>query len=203
MCNRKKFFSSALSLLMMLCVSVPAVFGAQEFDMTPHRKPDGSKYSFAYIDYDEYMPASTQFFYILAGLQERGWIKEGSLPFTIDDIETKRMSTRDMYSALQDADLGEYLAFTKGAFHYLGYEEAQQIEQNLKARAGKDIDLIITFGTSAGLFVKNLSLPVPMVDFSATDPVASGIIASATEGTGNPNVWAQVEPSLPLRQLKY
>ena len=42
-----------------------------------------------------------------------------------------------------------------------------------------------------------------MVDYSATDPVASGIIDSATEGSGNKNVWAQVEPSLPLRQIKY
>ncbi|MBQ7544870.1 MAG: hypothetical protein IJT02_08005 [Synergistaceae bacterium] len=203
MYNRKKFFVSALSLMMMLCAFVPAAFGAQEVDMPPHLKPDGSKYQFAYIDYDEYMPASTQFFHILAGLQERGWIKEGGLPFTINDIETKRMSTREMYSALQEADLGEYIAFAKGAFHYLGYEEASQVEQDLRARAGKGIDFVITFGTSAGVFVKNLGLPIPMVDFSATDPVASGIIASSTEGSGNPNVWAQVEPSFALRQIKY
>lgn len=203
MYNRKKFFVSALSLLMMLCAYVLAVFGAQEFDMTPHLKQDGSKYCFAYVDYDEYMPASTQFFHILAGLQEKGWIKEGSLPFTIEEIEAKRMSTREMYSALQDADLGDYVEFAKGAFHYLGYEEAQNIEQDLRARAGKGVDLIITFGTSAGLFVKNLGLSVPMVDFSATDPVASGIIASSTEGSGNPNVWAQVEPAYALRQVKY
>ena len=63
--------------------------------------------------------------------------------------------------------------------------------------------MVITFGTSAGILVKDMNLPIPMVDFSATDPVASGIIASSTEGSGNPNVWAQVEPSLPLRQLKY
>ena len=42
-----------------------------------------------------------------------------------------------------------------------------------------------------------------MFDFSATDPVASGIIASATEGSGNPMVWAQVEPLPVFRQLKY
>ena len=203
MCNREKFFVSALSLLMMLCVFVSAAFCEQEVSTAPHLKPDGSKYQLAYVDYDEYMPASTQFFYILSGLQERGWIKEGSLPFTIEEIEAKRMSTREMYSALQGADLGDYVEFAKGAFHYLGYEEAQNIEQDLRARAGKGVDLIITFGTSAGLFVKNLGLPIPMVDFSATDPVASGIIASSTEGSGNPNVWAQVEPSFAFRQIKY
>ena len=62
---------------------------------------------------------------------------------------------------------------------------------------------MITFGTSAGVFVKELGLPIPMTDFSATDPVASGIIDSADGDSGYPNVWAQVEPSLPLRQLKY
>ncbi|MCR4641493.1 MAG: hypothetical protein K5697_05625, partial [Lachnospiraceae bacterium] len=54
-----------------------------------------------------------------------------------------------------------------------------------------------------GQFVKGLELPIPMVDYGATDPVASGIIDSATEGSGNPNIWAQVESSVPLRQMKY
>ena len=83
--------------------------------------------------------------------------------------------------------------------YVLAYEEEDEIAADLEKRVEEgEIDLIITTGTSAGVFVKDLNLPVPMIDFSATDPVASGIIDSATEGSGNPNVWAQVEPSLPL-----
>ena len=173
------------------------------FDYSPHTKADGSKYSFAYVDYDEYMPASSQFYYILVGLEERGWIKKDSLPFTIEEIEQQEMSTKMMYSALEKADLGDYIKVCPGGFHYLYNEKEEDIAADLKSKAGSEIDMVITFGTSAGILVKDMNLPIPMVDFSATDPVASGIIASSTEGSGNPNVWAQVEPSLPLRQLKY
>lgn len=173
------------------------------FDYSPHTKADGSKYSFAYVDYDEYMPASSQFYYILVGLEERGWIKKDSLPFTIEEIEQHEMSTKMMYSALEKADLGDYIKVCPGGFHYLYNEKEEDIAADLKSKAGSEIDMVITFGTSAGILVKDMNLPIPMVDFSATDPVASGIIASSTEGSGNPNVWAQVEPSLPLRQLKY
>lgn len=199
----KKFFClSVLICFIMIYSCVPAM-SEQIFSTDPHLKSDGNKYYFAFVDYDEYMPSSRQFYYILSGLQERGWIKQGGLPFTIQEIEDKNMSTREMFAALQDRDLGEFIKFVKGGFHYLAYEESNIIAEDLTKRAGQNIDLIITFGTSAGLFVKNLNLPVPMVDYSATDPVASGIIESATEGSGSPNVWAQVEPSLPLRQIKY
>ena len=173
------------------------------FDYSPHTKPDGSKYSFAYVDYDEYMPASRQLCFILMGLEERGWIKEGSLPFTIEEIDREEMSTKMMYAALEKADLGDYIEFCPGGFHYIYNEREEDIGADLVEKSKGDIDMVITFGTSAGILVKDLGLSIPMVDFSATDPVASGIIASSTDGSGNPNVWAQVEPSLPLRQLKY
>ena len=174
-----------------------------EYGTRPHTKPDGSKYRLAYIDYDEYLPASRQLYYILAGLEELGWIQEGSIPFTIEDINDKNMSTKEMYSALLEADLGPYMEFSKEGFYYLAYDDEQVIEKALKRGAGKDIDIIMTFGTSAGLFVKELGLDIPMLDFLATDPVASGIIKSAQGDSGNPNVWAHVEPSPVLRQIKY
>ena len=156
------------------------------------------------VSYDEYIPFSRQLYYILAGLEETGWIREGSIPFTAGDIEKRKMYVDEMYGILQDTDLGPYLTFSPGACYYLAYEEESDIAADLEKRAGEgDIDLIIATGTSAGVFVKGLGLKVPMIDFSATDPVASGIIDSATEGSGDPNIWAQVEPSLPLRQLKY
>lgn len=188
-------------ILSFFCVKTAQ--GMERINNIPHVKFDGNKYYFAFVDYDEYMPSIRQFYYILTGLEELGWIEKGRIPFTIQDIESESISTREMFSALQSADLGKYIAFAKDSFHYLAYEDSKSVAEDLRSRAGKEIDLIITSGTSAGLFVKNLGLPIPMVDYSATDPVASGIIASATEGSGNKNVWAQVEPSLPLRQIKY
>ncbi len=176
---------------------------AEEFSTEPHTREGGGKFRIAYVDYDEYLVASRQVYYILSGLQELGWIEEGKIPFSLRDIEQKNMSTRDMYSILQESDLGPYIEFVKDGFFYLGYDDRNQVASALKKRAGTDIDMIITFGTSAGIFVSELNLPIPMMDFSATDPVASGIIASSTEGSGNPNVWAQVEPESTYRQVKY
>ncbi len=156
------------------------------------------------VSYDEYIPFSRQLYYILAGLEETGWIREDSLPFTADGIEKNKIYVDEMYRMLEEADLGPYIEFDPGACYYLAYEDEDKIASDLRKRAEEGtIDMIIATGTSAGVFVKELGLDVPMIDFSATDPVASGIIDSAYSGSGNPNIWAQVEPSLPLRQLKY
>jgi ABC-type uncharacterized transport system substrate-binding protein len=204
---------TAIFLMLYFCSFEALAFGAttaadnsdviKELDTAPHTKPDGSRFKIAYIDYDEYLPASRQLFYIMAGLEEIGWVKEGSIPFTIDDIEQKNMSTRQMYEELCKTDLGEYIELADNGFFYLAYDDEKTIANTLKEGAGQGIDMVITFGTSAGVFVKSLGLPIPMMDFSATDPVASGIIDSSTDGSGNPNVWAHVEPSPVFRQLKY
>ena len=172
-------------------------------ETAPHTRPDGGKYRLVLMDYDEYLPASRQLYYILTGLEELGWIGEGTIPFTHEDIDSKPMWTRDMYEALRDADLGPYMEFADDGFFYLGYDDENELRGKLTERAGKDIDMILSFGTYAGKFVSDLNLPIPLIDYSATDPVASGIIESAENGSGKPNVWAQVEPSLPLRQLRY
>ena len=198
-----------LSLILLLLLTCPAAFAAENgatdgADLTaPHTRPDGGKYRIAYIDYDEYPMASRQLYYILAGMEELGWIYPGRLPFSAEDVENRDLTTKQMVASMAQTDLGPFISFDDNAFFYLAYDDADTIADTLTSRAGKDIDMVLTFGTSAGVFVKDLNLPVPMVDFSATDPVASGIIASSVEGSGNPNVWAQVEPSPVFRQLKY
>ena len=173
-------------------------------ETAPKMKSGEPKKRLCVVTYDEYIPFSRQLYFILAGLEETGWIREGSIPFTAAGIESRKTYVKEMYETLVETNLGPYLEFSPGACYYLAYEEEEQIAADLEKRVREgDIDLIIATGTSAGVFVKSLNLPVPMIDFSATDPVASGIIDSATEGSGNPYIWAQVEPSLPLRQLKY
>ena len=201
--KRGRTFLWGMAYLALSLLFFASCICAEEIENTPRQRAGGGPFRIAYLDYDEYMPASRQFYYILTGMEEAGWIKEGSIPFTFEELEAKNLSTRAMYSALVEANLGPYISFVPGAFHYLAYEKEENIAEDLLSRAGEEIDLIFTFGTSAGVFVKNLNLPIPMMDYSATDPVASGIIASSTEGSGRANVWAHVEPSLPLRQLKF
>lgn len=166
----------------------------------PQTKSDGTKYRIAYVDYDDYLPARQQLYYILEGLKKTGWIECEEYPFNPNDYTSK-----EMIQIVSNMDLGEYIEFDESACYYLEYDGKDKVAKNLKKHTeiNKDIDLVLTFGTSAGVFVKELDLSVPMVDFSATDPVASGIIESSTNGSGNDNIWAQVELSMPLRQMKY
>lgn len=201
-----------ISCILLLCIMLLTFSGCSqekvaeesqqqvEKNMEPSKKANGGKYRIAYVDYDEYLPASQQLYYILTGLKERGWITCDEFPFEADS-----MSTKEMITALSKMDLGEYIEFSANAFYYLGYDGEEKVKEGLYRHVTekKDIDMVLVFGTSAGKLVRDMDLPVPMVDFSATDPVASGIIDSATEGSGRDNVWAQVEPSMPLRQLKY
>lgn len=207
--NRSGWIRIAVACMVLLSVfsgsraqAEEAAPDPSETETAPQMKAGEPKKRLCVVSYDEYIPFSRQLYYILTGLEEIGWIKEGSIPFTAEQIEKTYID--EMYRVLQDTDLGPYLEFSPDAFYYLAYEEEAEIAEDLRKRADEgDIDLIITTGTSAGVFVKDLNLKVPMIDYSATDPVASGIIDSATEGSGSPYVWAQVEPSLPLRQLKY
>ena len=197
------FFTMMFSGIAHVDVMAAEAEEKEVFDTAPHTKADGSKFRLAYIDYDEYMPASRQLYYILSGLEELGWIKKGSIPFDISEINEKNMSSEEMYMALLDADLGPYIEFSPNGFYFLAYSDEAKVAETLKKGAGTDIDMVLTFGTSAGIFVKELELSIPMLDFLATDPIASGIIDSAENGSGNPNVWAHVEPSSVFRQLKY
>lgn len=201
-----------ISCILLLCLTVISASGCvqeekeviqqrEETQSTePSTKKDGGKYRIAYVDYDEYLPASQQLYYILSGLRSMGWITCEEFPFQADT-----MSTEEMIHALAEMDLGEYIEFCEDAFYYLDYDEEEEVQKGLYYHAveKKDIDLVLVFGTSAGKMVKDMNLPIPMVNFSATDPVASGIIESSAGGSGRDNVWAQVEPSMPLRQLKY
>lgn len=210
----KKLKTTGIVKVLMACMLLLSVFSVSQAyaegteseapsdDTAPNMKAGEPKKRFCVVSYDEYIPFSRQLYYILTGLEENGWIKEGSIPFSESDIE--HLYIDEMYQKLENTDLGPYIEFAPGACYYLAYEDEEVVAEDLRTRSSRgDVDLIITTGTSAGVFVKELNLEVPMIDYSATDPVASGIIDSATEGTGSPYVWAQVEPSLPLRQLKY
>lgn len=171
---------------------------AAEEEYVPAPKEDGSPYRIAYIDYDQYLPSTRQLYYIIRALQEKGWLKDTELPF---DENTE--NAMDMLRQLEETDHGEYLSFAVEDSFYIAYEDEEEVKEKLKedAQAGK-IDLFLTSGTNAGLFIKGLDLEVPMLNVASTDPAASGIIESV-EDSGSPYIWAQVEPSVPLRQLKY
>jgi ABC-type uncharacterized transport system substrate-binding protein len=131
-------------------------------------------------------------------LWKLGWIKLDKMPFG-ETVEIK-----EMVRILASMDLGGFVKFDENLCYYMVYDDMGAIETSLRAAADskEGLGLILGMGTDPGLFVKDMKLNVPLLVPMATDPVASGIIDSV-EGSGNPDIWAPVEPNPMSRQLKY
>lgn len=166
--------------------------------LLPVSRDDGKPFQVAYIDYDQYQPSTRQLYYIIEALQKNGWISETEFSFN-----EKTEDAMEIIKELELSDIGPYLSFRSEDSFYIAYEDLEMVKETLiRDVKNGNIDMIISSGTNAGLFVQELDLSVPMLNVGSTDPVSSGLIES-TENSGNPYIWAQVEPSVPLRQLKY
>ncbi|MGI5883637.1 MAG: ABC transporter substrate binding protein [Candidatus Spyradocola sp.] len=172
----------------------------QEASYPPTLQEDGGKLRIGLLDINEYEPASIYLYYVIQGLKNEGWIEFDTLPFT----ETS-MDVVAMVQALSEMDLGPYVEFVGDAAYYSEYQSEEEIVASMQAHIDSEegLDIILAMGTDPGLFMQRHSdLDVNVLVCMATDPVASGIINS-TEDSGDPQVWAQVEPLPYYRQIKF
>ena len=199
----------ALLLLLTMCLSgcgsmgdeegtvVQSEFGDNEY--APMQQPDGDKLRIGLLGVFEYEPAAVYIYHVVESLREDGWIICDSLPFSETDTDVVTMIER-----LSEMDLGPYIEFVGDAAYYLEYEDEQDIAESMQAHidSAEGLDVVLAMGTDPGLFMKNHDLDVVTIDCMATDPVASGIVNSASD-SGDPQMWAQIEPSPYARQLRY
>lgn len=172
---------------------------SQQQNLSPVQQPDGGKLRIGLLDINEYEPASIYLYYVVEGLKKEGWITYDTLPFTPTSMDVKAM-----IQALSEMDLGPYIEFVGDAAYYTDYEEESDIVASMQAHIDSEegLDIILAMGTDPGLFMKKYDLEVNTLVCMATDPVASGIINS-TEDSGDPRIWAQVEPLPYYRQIKF
>lgn len=163
----------------------------------PCKRPDGKAYQAAYLDYDPYITASKQLYYLLQAFIDMGWLEIDHLPFD------EEHDAKDMIVKLADMDTGEYLQFRKNASYYIRDGEEKIRTELLSLVRKKELDLIIANGTEAGKLAKSLDLKIPVFIIGTTDPVGAGIIDSEEGYSGNDDIWAHVEPSLPRRQIQF
>lgn len=178
-------------------VTTSAVQQGEEY--APVVQENGDKLRIGVLDIDPYEPASTYLYYVLQGLKNEGWITFDSLPF-----DETSMDIKSMVQELAQMDLGPYVEFVSDAVYYLAYEDEADIVANMHVQieSEKGLDIILAMGTDPGLFMKKYDIPVNTLVCMATDPVASGIINSVDD-SGDPKVWAQVEPAPYYRQIKF
>lgn len=173
--------------------------GQQGMEYLPKLQENGDKLRIGVLDIDPYEPASIYFYYVLQGLKNEGWLEFDQLPFT----ETS-MDIKSMMQELSEMDLGPYIEFVADATYYLAYEEEADIAASMQKHidSAKGLDVVLAMGTDPGLFMQKYDMKVNTLVCMATDPIASGIINSVDD-SGNPYVWAQVEPSPYYRQIKF
>ena len=96
-------------------------------------------------------------------------------------------------------EFGSDCCFDLTSPDFFGLSEEEMGEKLDKLIKDKNIDLMITMGTSAGLTVKEYT-EVPYMNFIASDPVSSGI-TKAADYSGDYRGWANVNDGLELRAI--
>lgn len=165
------------------------------FDLSPCRQASGEPFHIAIVD--QAPPIESSYLWLL-GLAE-GFQSAGYLPESLD-FSAAPQDFDGLYYWLVNQDLGEYIAFDTD-YYLVDAGMDDQIADTLRREAQTgQLQAVAASGTLPGQFLKELELGVPLLVCLATDPVASGIIDSV-EDTGNPDIWALVEPDPSARQF--
>ena len=191
-----------LILLMPMLLSTPvAVVRADE----PNQEAiapttnQGKKWRIGYVEAGPYQDYQTFLKATMDGLSELGWIEKSTYPPSLDEKET-----RTLWSWLAAEARSDYLEFVADGYWSAGWDQEvrQRNKEAIITRLNhkKDIDLMLAFGTKAGLDMVNDGYSVPVMVISASDPVEAGMVKSA-EDSGYDHVHVTVEPNKYERQL--
>lgn len=167
----------------------------------PCTKPDGSKYSIAYVDIDPYPASGEMLYYFIEELRNTGWISlSGHVPFN-----SKNLDACKLIDYLADLDLGDYIEFRHDANYYIAVDDYEECLASLREHAEKkDIDLIFCMGTSPGeMVIHELGITdIPVMVYFSVDPVSAGL-SKEEEYSGQENVWCHTSSDIYLNQLRF
>ena len=146
-----------------------------------------------YYEYQQTLRATTQ------SLAQLGVIQKGDVP-----IPKKTQDTRPMWEWLCDHAGGNRLEFLKDGYYSGNWSEKQRAQNKTaileRIRTRKDVDMILAFGTRAGLDMATDEHQVPVMSISVTDAVKAGIVSSIDD-SGRDHVHALLDPGRYRRQI--
>ncbi|MGE5381379.1 MAG: ABC transporter substrate binding protein [Methylocystaceae bacterium] len=155
------------------------------------------KYRIAYCETEPWINYSGTLYGLIQGLQKAGWITSTQgLPY-----QEGQLDTTAMWEWLSTRDISPYLEFVKDG-HYTLSEMSEPEKQGIITRLAqqRDIDLVICMGTSAGKLLANDQHTVPVMVFSTSNAVRSGIIQSEND-SGSDHIWAHMDARVYKRQM--
>lgn len=196
---------AAVLVILLLVFSVSPGIGApgtsEKKITTDPVSNDGKKWRIGFCESEPYMDYASSLYYLARGLDELGWISGTE---TMSYVEGQD-DTLKMWQWLANHN-SKYIEFVPDAYYSLksmpdipGQNKEDIIIKRLQDR--KDIDLMIVTGTKAGLALANNRHNVPVLVFSASDPVGAGIVKSDTD-SGNDHVWAHIDRNQYRRQVQ-
>ena len=146
-----------------------------------------------YFEYQQTLLTTAQ------GLAQLGAIQNGDVP-----IPKKTQDTRPMWEWLCKHAGGDRLEFLEDGY-YSGNWSVEQRAKNKAAileriRTRKDVDMMLVFGTRAGLDMATDEHQVPVMSIAVTDAVKAGIVSSIDD-SGHDHVHALLDPGRYRRQI--
>ncbi|MBP2627135.1 MAG: hypothetical protein H6Q68_1846 [Firmicutes bacterium] len=157
----------------------------------------GKKFRIAYFETRPYVSYAGTFYYVVQGLKSLGWLENiNELPYKEGQVDTK-----EMWNWLSSHNVGSKIEFVKDGYYSLKDDNVASKELLKRLSQDKDIDLIIVMGTVAAKAIANEQHSVPVMVFSTSNAVQSGIVEQ-TETSGNPHIWAHMDPNRYRQQLE-
>ena len=158
----------------------------------------GKKWRVAYIETGPYANYAGHFYYLLKGLESRGWVKGvNKVPFTWGQTDAKEMwnyiSTQSEFSA--------FIEFMPDGYYSLKSMAGQEAEVTKRFSQKKDADLLVVMGTVAGKMMAVDENQSKMMVFSSSNALKSGIV-KGSDSSGRPRVWAHLDPNRYKQQLQ-
>lgn len=191
----KRILVSSMLLIYMLTSSV----ASSELKSGPLQAVNAKakKFRIAYCEYSPYGNYASTLYSLIRGLAQLGWVSDvEKLPYTIDQEDSKSMwqwlATHSVSSDIEFVSDGHYTLNSNN-------EVKSKIIKRLNEK--KDIDLVITMGTLAGKFLAENENKIPILIFSTSNAVESGIIKSEFD-SGKDNIWAHMDLNRFKRQVE-
>ena len=146
-----------------------------------------------YTDYQQILRTTAQ------GLAQLGAIQKGDVP-----IPKETHDTRPMWEWLCRNAGGDRLEFLEDGYYSANWSEEIRVKNKAaileRIRTRRDVDMILAFGTRAGLDMATDEHQVPVMSISVTDAVKAGIVNSIDD-SGRDHVHALLDPGRYQRQI--
>lgn len=155
------------------------------------------KYRIAYCETEPWVNYAGTLYGLVKALENTGWITN------TDGLVYKegQLDTGNMWEWLSNPDVSSQLEFVRDG-HYTLSSMSEGEKEAMLARLAQqeDIDLVITMGTAAGVLLTDDRHSVPVMVFSTSNAVRSGIIESEQD-SGSDHVWAHMDARVYKRQM--